>query len=84
MNLKSLNYPDNEAISQAIYVYDAVWMVAFAFNKSIAVLAEKNQTLADFTYDNSEMRQIFIDQLSKLNFRGVSVSLCIYCSGYSL
>lgn len=62
-------------------MYDAVWMVAFALNKSIAVLAKKNQTLADFTYENTEMRQVFVDQLSSLDFRGVSVRVyLIHCS----
>ena len=49
-------------------------MTAFAFNNSIEILAKNNQTLADFTYNNHEMRKVFVDQLSKLNFRGVSVS----------
>jgi len=53
-------------------------MVAFALNNSIAVLAKKNQTLADFTYDNTEIRQVFIDQLSSLNFRGVSVRVHLF------
>ena len=62
-------------------------MAAFAFNNSIELLATKNnQTLADFTYDNYEMRQVFVKQLSTLDFRGVSVRInslvalhiCIY------
>ena len=57
-------------------MYDAVWMVARALNKSIGVLAGRNLTLADFTYENDEIRQVFIEQLSRLEFRGVSVSIC--------
>jgi len=53
-------------------------MVAFALNNSIAVLAKKNQTLEDFTYDNTEIRQVFVDQLSSLDFRGVLVRVHLF------
>lgn len=51
-------------------------MVAFALNKSIDVLAKRNLNLTDFTYENNEIRQVFVDQLSTLDFRGVSVRVC--------
>jgi len=53
-------------------------MVAFALHNSIAVLAKKNQTLEDFTYDNTEVQKVFVDQLSSLNFKGVSVSVHLF------
>ena len=55
-------------------MYDAVWMIAHALNNSIEVLARKNLALTDFTYENDEIRQVFVEQLSRLEFRGVSVS----------
>ena len=60
-------------------MYDAVWMIAYALNNSIEVLARKNLTLADFTYENDEIREVFVEQLSRLEFRGVSVSIGLYC-----
>ena len=77
MIIHQLEYPDSEAIIQSRYVYDAVWMAAFALNKSIEVLAIKNKTLTDFTYENEEIRQVFAEQLSKLQFKGVSVRICL-------
>ena len=52
-------------------------MVALAFNHSIEdlKLARINQTLADFTYESDDIREIFVRHLSRLDFRGVSVSI---------
>ena len=54
-------------------MYDAVWMVALAFNHSIEDLERINQTLADFTYENDDILEVFVRHLSLLDFRGVSV-----------
>ena len=59
-------------------------MVAFALNNSIAVLAGRNLTLTDFTYENDEIGQVFVDQLSILDFRGVSVSIFEMFDGQSI
>jgi len=79
--LDQLEYPMVEAISQASYVYDAVWMIALTLNQSIAEIAERlpGQSLANFTYNNSKMLEIFIEQMSNLTFRGVSVSRQCVC-----
>jgi len=47
--------------------------MALALNKSEEVLVRKNKSLADFTYDNSEMAQLFKKSLSEVAFRGFSV-----------
>jgi len=74
--LNQLGYPSDEATTQARYVYDAVWMIALTLNQSITEIAERlpGQSLANFTYDNAKMLEIFIEQMSNLTFSGVSVS----------
>ena len=47
--------------------------MALALNKSEEVLVRKNKSLADFTYDDSEMAQLFKNSLSKVAFIGFSV-----------
>lgn len=53
--------------------------MALALNKSEEVLIRKNKSLADFTYDDSEMAQLFKKSLSEVTFIGFSVRdfLCI-------
>ena len=47
--------------------------MAQALNKSEKVLVSKNKSLANFTYDDSEMAQLFKNSLSEVAFRGFSV-----------
>ena len=47
--------------------------MAIALNKSEKVLVSKNKSLANFTYDDSEMAQLFKNSLSEVAFRGFSV-----------
>ena len=47
--------------------------MALALNKSEEVLVRKNKSLADFTYDDSEMAQLFKNSLSEVTFIGFSV-----------
>ena len=47
--------------------------MALALNKSEEVLVGKNKSLADFTYDDSEMAQLFKKSLSEVKFLGFSV-----------
>ena len=75
--LNQLDYPEDEAITQARYVYDAVWMIALTLNQSIADLEDRlNLTLNDFSYDpdSYNITKIFIERMSNLTFCGVSVS----------
>ena len=50
-------------------------------NKSVEVLKEKvfsngeKRRLQDFSYNDSEMAQLFLDMLSEVSFNGMSVSL---------
>lgn len=46
--------------------------MALALNKSEEVLVRKNKSLADFTYDDSEMAQLFKNSLSEVTFIGFS------------
>lgn len=79
--LAQLDYPEEEAITQARYVYDAVWMIALTLNRSIDIIKDRlpGQSLSSFTYNNTAMTKIFIDVMSNITFRGVSVSkiLCV-------
>lgn len=56
------------------FAYDAVVAMTLALNKSEEVLARKNKSLADFTYNDSEMAQLFKNSLSEVTFLGFSVS----------
>ena len=47
--------------------------MALALNKSEEVLVTKNKSLADFTYDDSDMAQLFKKSLSTVAFIGFSV-----------
>ncbi|XP_077992061.1 gamma-aminobutyric acid type B receptor subunit 2-like [Glandiceps talaboti] len=51
--------------------FDAVWAIALALNSSIQALPQ-NKTLENFTYQDTEMAEIFKDQLTKTHFTGVS------------
>ncbi len=62
------------------YGYDAAWSVALMLNKSVNVLKDTNFTdgeehrLEHFTYQDSEMTQVFFRLLKETDFIGVSVS----------
>ncbi|XP_077866298.1 gamma-aminobutyric acid type B receptor subunit 2-like [Saccoglossus kowalevskii] len=51
--------------------YDAIWAMALALNGSIDQLSP-NKTLEDFTYDDSNMMQVFKDEMLKTSFTGVT------------
>ena len=57
------------------YVYDAVWTIALALNSSMSMLEERGLgRLEDFTYESSEMADVFTDAIAKVSFPGISVS----------
>ena len=57
------------------YVYDAVWTIVLALNSSMSMLEERNLgRLEDFTYESSEMADVFTDAIAKVSFPGISVS----------
>lgn len=47
--------------------------MARALNKSEGVLLSKNKSLADFTYNDSDMAQLFKNSLLEVEFIGFSV-----------
>ena len=73
---ENANYTSN---NRAPLAYDATWVIALMLNASVEVLREwvfsdgTRRRLEDFTYDDSEMTQIFLNLLSKTDFIGVSV-----------
>ncbi|XP_065920338.1 gamma-aminobutyric acid type B receptor subunit 2-like isoform X3 [Dysidea avara] len=76
--LDQLGYPGDEPITQARYVYDAVWMIALTLNQSIPDIEDHlGLTLQSFTYDHSDITDIFIKRMSNLTFRGVSGKVII-------
>ena len=52
--------------------YDAVWSMALALNGSLEVLQEKNLSLSNYTYGQSAVTQVILDQFYRLDFQGVS------------
>ena len=62
------------------FAYDAVIAMALALNKSEEVLVRKNKSLADFSYDDSEMAQLFNNSLSEVKFIGFSVRNLLNCN----
>ncbi|PFX27466.1 Gamma-aminobutyric acid type B receptor subunit 2 [Stylophora pistillata] len=54
------------------FAHDALFAMVLALNHSAGVLAGRNKTLADFTYNNSEMATLFKTSLSEVSFRGFS------------
>ena len=58
------------------YVYDAMWSIALALNSSISMLEEKGLgRLEDFTYDSTEMADVFTEAIAATSFQGISVSI---------
>ena len=58
------------------YVYDAVWTIALASNLSISILEERGLgRLEDFTYNSTEMADVFTEAIANVSFQGISVSV---------
>ena len=56
-------------------MYDAMWTIALALNSSISMLKEKGLgKLEDFTYESTEMADVFTDAIAAISFQGISVS----------
>ena len=60
----------------ASFAYDAVWTAALALNASIAQLKALNgsRKLEDFHYNDAIMRKMFMSNMKKISFVGMSVS----------
>ncbi len=60
------------SVFYAPLTYDAVWSLALALNNSIPHL-DPGSTLENFTYEDSRMTGIFMEQMYKLDFAGMTV-----------
>ena len=73
---KYSEYLDHHGYEQSVLstgAFDAIWVAAKTLNASIERL-QPNETIDQFSYDNSRMTKIFFDSLTKLQFEGASVS----------
>ena len=60
------------------YVYDAIWTIALALNKSISILEERGLgRLEDFNYSSVEMADVFKEAVASSDFPGISVSFYV-------
>ena len=68
----NVNITANAIYEYAALAYDAVWSMALALNGSLEVLQEKNLSLSNYTYGQSAVTQIILDQFYRLDFQGIS------------
>ena len=52
-----------------------MWAEALALNNSLGRLAKLNRSLHDFHYGDSEMAEIFRQEMYRVNFSGISVNI---------
>lgn len=71
-DIENQRYP--EGYQEAPLAYDAVWSVAFAFNKTMERLKAKKKSLKDFTYTDKEIADEIYAAMNSTQFLGVSVS----------
>ena len=77
-----LKLPENQDYvrnSLTTFGYDAAWAIALMLNKATDVLKEttfsdnRTRRLEDFTYDDSEMADVFFNLLMETDFTGITV-----------
>ncbi len=82
-NLKRLGYPQREALRQAAFVYDAVWMAAFALNTTSTQLqsgaVQGANQLEQFNHFLNaslakQINKVILGAAENTSFQGVSVS----------
>ena len=77
-NISALNYPANEALRQAGFVYDAVWTAAFALDEADRRLKagelEGRSSLLDFSYSEDGINRLIFNATMNARFKGVTVS----------
>ncbi|CAG5115625.1 unnamed protein product, partial [Candidula unifasciata] len=79
-----LNTTDTSLITgypEAPLAYDAVWSVAFAFNKTVKKLAEKGMKLEDFDYYNDEITNAIYSAMNSTKFLGISGNVAFTAKG---
>ena len=52
--------------------YDSVWVMALALNASLETLQERNISLTDYTYGQSNASKVILEHLFQLKFPGLS------------
>ncbi len=68
----SMSYPISEFY--ASLTYDGIWSLALALNASQLPLMDKyNTTLHEFNYESPYMTTVFMEQMNKLAFEGMTV-----------
>uniref|UniRef100_A0A2C9JYZ8 G-protein coupled receptors family 3 profile domain-containing protein n=1 Tax=Biomphalaria glabrata TaxID=6526 RepID=A0A2C9JYZ8_BIOGL len=81
---KILNTSDTSLVTgypEAPLAYDAVWAVAFAFNKTVAQLAERNMKLEDFDYYNENITNAIYSAMNSTKFLGISGNVAFSAKG---
>ncbi|KAH9514527.1 Gamma-aminobutyric acid type B receptor subunit 1 [Bulinus truncatus] len=81
---KILNTTDTSLITgypEAPLAYDAVWAVAFAFNKTVAQLAERSMKLEDFDYYNENITNAIYNAMNSTKFLGISGNVAFSAKG---
>ena len=82
-NIKKLGYLRSEALRQAVYVYDSVWMAAMALHNASLELqngaVEGANSLTQFNHFvnpvlSSKINELILGAARETKFRGVSVS----------
>jgi len=68
---QNITSPDS-IYDYAALAYDAVWSMALALNSSLEILQEKNLSLSNYTYGQSAVTQVILEQFYQLDFQGVS------------
>ncbi|CAH1709635.1 unnamed protein product [Chironomus riparius] len=69
-DIENQRYP--EGYQEAPLAYDAVWSVAFAFNKTMERLKTKKKSLKDFTYTDKDIADEIYAAMNSTQFLGVS------------
>ncbi|KAJ8044404.1 hypothetical protein HOLleu_07141 [Holothuria leucospilota] len=61
------------------YAYDAVWAIALMLNSSATILKEGNSKkgIEDFTYTDTDMYDLFFQEMAATDFSGASVRMII-------
>ncbi|XP_054160716.1 gamma-aminobutyric acid type B receptor subunit 1-like [Oppia nitens] len=61
-----------EGSQEAPLAYDAIWAIALALNKTIAILSQKGLSLDSFDYESPTVMNVIKSELQKVQFPGVS------------
>ena len=75
-NQQFLNLPNVTATNTLrAYMYDAVWTMAHALDKTEKILLPQNKSLSQFNYNRSDIRNIIVNQIANTSIFGITVSI---------